>query len=69
VRTIIATGVSVNIGITGLIMGAVDRGYRVALVTDAVAGVPREYADAMIEHTLAALATRVTADEVVAAWA
>ena len=68
VRTIIATGVSVNIGITGMVMGAVDRGYRVALVTDAVAGVPREYADAMIEHTLAALATRVTADEVVAVW-
>jgi nicotinamidase-related amidase len=68
VRTIVATGVSVNIGITGLVMGAVDRGYRVALVTDAVAGVPRKYAEAMIEHTLAALATRVTADEVVAVW-
>ena len=68
VRTIVATGVSVNIGVTGMVMGAVDRGYRVALVTDAVAGVPREYADAVIEHTLAPLATRVTADEVVAAW-
>jgi nicotinamidase-related amidase len=68
VRTIVATGVSVNIGITGMVMGAVDRGYRVALVTDAVAGVPREYADAMIEHTLAALATRVTTDEVVGVW-
>jgi nicotinamidase-related amidase len=68
VRTIVATGVSVNIGITGMVMGAVDRGYRVALVTDAVAGVPREYADAVIEHTLAPLATRLTSDEVVAAW-
>jgi len=69
VRTIVATGVSVNIGVTGMVMGAVDRGYRVALVTDAVAGVPREYADAVIEHTLAPLATRVTAAEVVAVWA
>jgi nicotinamidase-related amidase len=68
VTTVVATGVSVNIGITGMVMGAVDRGYRVALVTDAVAGVPREYADAVIEHTLAPLATRVTADEVVAVW-
>jgi len=68
VRTIVATGVSVNIGVTGMVMGAVDRGYRVALVTDAVAGIPREYADAVIEHTLAPLATRVTADEVVAVW-
>jgi len=69
VRTIVATGVSVNIGVTGMVMGAVDRGYRVALVTDAVAGVPREYADAVIEHTLAPLATRVTAAEVVTVWA
>ena len=42
---------------------------KVALVTDAVAGVPREYADAVIEHTLAPLATRVTAAEVVTVWA
>jgi len=68
VRTIVATGVSVNIGVTGMVMGAVDRGYWVALVTDAVAGVPREYADSVIAHTLAPLATRVTADEVVAVW-
>jgi nicotinamidase-related amidase len=68
VRTVVATGVSVNIGVTGMVMGAVDRGYRVALVTDAVAGVPREYTEAVIEHTLAPLATRVTTDDVVAVW-
>jgi len=68
VRTVVATGVSVNIGVTGMVMGAVDRGYRVALVTDAVAGVPRDYTEAVIEHTLAPLATRITTDDVVAAW-
>lgn len=68
VRTIVATGVSVNIGVTGMVMVAVDLGYRVALVTDAVAGVPSDYADAVIQHTLAPLATRVTTDEVLAAW-
>lgn len=68
VHTVVATGVSVNIGVTGLVMTAVDLGYRVAVVTDAVAGVPRDYAAAMIEHTLAPLATLVTADEVVGAW-
>jgi nicotinamidase-related amidase len=68
VGTIVATGVSVNIGIAGLVMVAVDLGYRCAVVTDAVAGVPRAYADAMLEHTLAPLATLVTADEVVAVW-
>jgi nicotinamidase-related amidase len=68
VRTVVATGVSVNVGITGLVIVAVDLGYRVAVVTDAVAGIPRDYADAVVEHTLAPLATRVTSDEVVATW-
>jgi nicotinamidase-related amidase len=68
VRTVVATGVSLNIGVTGLVMVAVDLGYRVAVVTDAVAGVPREYGAAVLEHTLAPLATLVTADDVVAAW-
>jgi len=68
VRTVVATGVSLNIGVTGMAMVAVDLGYRVALVTDAVAGIPRDYASAMLEHTIAPLATRVTADQVVATW-
>lgn len=68
VRTVIATGASLNIGITGMVMVAVDLGYRVAVATDAVAGVPREYGEAVVAHTLAPLATRVTSDEIVAVW-
>jgi nicotinamidase-related amidase len=69
VRTVVATGVSVNIGVLGMVMVAVDLGYRVALVTDAVAGVPKEYADAVIDNTLRLLATCVTTDQVVDTWA
>ncbi len=69
VRTVVATGVSVNIGVLGMVLVAVDLGYRVALVTDAVTGVPRDYADAVIANTLSLLATRVTTDDVVATWA
>ena len=69
VRTIVATGVSVNIGITGLVMVAVDLGYRVVLATDAIAGIPRDYAVAVVEHTLARLATRLTTDEIEHVWA
>ena len=69
VRTIVATGVSVNIGITGLAMVAVDLGYQVVLVTDAVAGVPRDYAAAVVEHTLAPLTTRLSTEAIVTAWA
>ena len=69
VRTVVATGVSLNIGVTGLVMVAVDLGYRCVVVTDAVAGVPADYADAMLQHTLAPLATLTRSDQVVAAWA
>jgi nicotinamidase-related amidase len=68
VGTIVATGVSLNVGIPGLVMVAVDLGYRCVVVTDAVAGVPATYGEAVIEHTLAPLATLVTADDVVAVW-
>lgn len=68
VRTIVATGVSVNVGIANLVMDAVNLGYDVVLPRDAVAGVPPEYADAVIEHTLSLLATVVRADDVCAAW-
>ena len=36
--------------------------------SDAVAGVPRDYADAVMTNTVALVATRVTVDDVVAAW-
>jgi len=68
VRTLVAAGVSVNIGVTGLVMVGVDLGYRCAVVTDAVAGVPAEYADAVLQHTLAPLATLVTTEQVCAVW-
>jgi nicotinamidase-related amidase len=68
VRTVVATGVSVNLGVLGLAIEAVNLGYRVAVVTDAVAGVPRDYAEAVMKNTLALLATRVTVDDVIAAW-
>jgi nicotinamidase-related amidase len=69
VRTIVAMGVSLNVGVSGLVMVGVDLGYDVVVVTDAVAGIPREYGDAVLEHTIAPLATRLTADEVVETWA
>ena len=68
VGTVVATGVSLNLGIPGLAIEAVNLGYRVAVVTDAVAGVPREYGRAVMDNTLALLATRVTVNDLIAAW-
>ncbi|MCY3601085.1 MAG: isochorismatase family protein, partial [Gemmatimonadetes bacterium] len=69
VTTVVATGVSVNVGILGLCLSAVDLGYQVVLVRDAVAGVPAEYEEAVIEHSLAMVATVVTSAELLEAWA
>jgi nicotinamidase-related amidase len=68
VETVVAVGVSLNVGIAGLVMVAVDLGYEVIVVTDAVAGLPVEYGDAVLAHTIPALATRATSDEIVAVW-
>jgi biuret amidohydrolase len=68
VTTIIPAGVSVNIAITNLVMEAVNRGYDVVLPRDAVCGVPAAYADAVIDNTLALLATLTTVDELVRIW-
>jgi nicotinamidase-related amidase len=68
VTTVVATGVSVNIGLIGMVLGAVDRGYEVVVPTDAVAGVPLDYADDMLQHTYKPLATLTTTDAIIAAW-
>jgi nicotinamidase-related amidase len=68
VSTVVATGVSLNLGIVGLAIEAVDLGYRVVVATDAVAGVPLDYADAVVHHTLALVAKLATTDEVAAAF-
>ena len=68
VTTLVVVGVSVNVAVTNLVMDAVNRGYQVVLPRDAVCGVPADYADAVIDNTLALLATVCTTDDVVAAW-
>jgi len=68
VTTILGVGVSVNIGMTNLALDAVNHGYQMVMPRDAVAGVPNEYAQAVIENTLSLVATITTTDDVLAAW-
>lgn len=68
VRTIVATGVSVNVAIWSLCMDALNAGYRVLLPVDAVAGVPPDYAARVVETSLGLLATLTTTGDVVEAW-
>jgi nicotinamidase-related amidase len=69
VTTIVGVGVSVNIGMTNFAFDAVNRGYQMVMPRDAVAGVPREYGDAVLDNTLALVATLTTTADVVAVWA
>ena len=68
IRTIVATGVSVNVAITNLVMDAVNLGYDVVLPRDAVTGIPQDYADAVIDNTLSLLATVVTTADLLELW-
>lgn len=68
VTTVVAVGVSLNLALIGLAIEAVNLGYRVVVPRDAVAGVPPEYGDAVLQNTLALVATVTTVDEVVATW-
>lgn len=68
VSTIVAVGVSVNVAITNLVMDAVNAAYRVVLPRDAVAGIPHDYCDAVIDNTLSLLASITTTDDLIEAW-
>lgn len=68
VSTVIATGVSLNLGIPGLAIEAVNNGYTVVVPRDAVCGVPPRYGADVIENTVSLVATITTVDELIACW-
>jgi nicotinamidase-related amidase len=68
IRTVVATGVSVNLGVLGLAIEAVNFGYRVVVPRDAVTGVPADYVDALLANTFPMIATLSTTDDVLDAW-
>jgi nicotinamidase-related amidase len=68
VRTLVATGVSVNVGILGLALEAVNAGHQVVIPREAVAGTPDAYVDAVMEHTLGLLATITSVADVERIW-
>jgi nicotinamidase-related amidase len=68
VRTVVATGVSVNVGILGLTIEAVNAGYQVVIPREAVTGTPDDYVDAVLRHTLGLLATITAVADVEGIW-
>jgi nicotinamidase-related amidase len=69
VSTLIVVGVSLNVAIPNLVFDAVNRSYQVVVPTDCVAGVPPEYGDQVLQHTLHLVATLTTTADILDAWA
>lgn len=68
VRTVVATGVSVNLGVLGLVIEAVNFGYQVVAPRDAVAGIPEDYAEAVLDNTFPLISTLTTVNLLLEAW-
>ena len=69
ITTLIVTGVSVERGHHQPGHGRREPRVPGGAAPDAVCGIPAEYADAVIDNTLALLATLTTVDALVSAWA
>jgi len=68
VTTIVGVGVSLNVGVTNLAFDAVNRGYQIVIPRDAVAGVPADYGQSVLDNTLAVIATLTTTADMLQAW-
>ena len=68
IRSIVACGVSLNVAIPALTFEAVTAGYSVVIPRDGVAGVPAEYGEAVLTHTLRAVATVTETDALIDVW-
>jgi len=68
VTTLVVTGVSVNVAVLSTVLDAVNRGYQVVVPRDAVAGVGADYVDAVLDNTIALVATLTTTEALAAAW-
>jgi len=69
INVVVATGVSLNLGIVGLCVEAVNLGYQVVVAEDAVAGVPPTYGRSVLDHSIALVATIASVDAICTAMA
>ncbi len=67
VQVVVLSGVSLNLAVLGCAVEAVNLGYGAVVATDAVTGVPADYAQAVLTRSLALVAALATVDEVLGA--
>jgi nicotinamidase-related amidase len=68
VTTVIACGVSLNVGVTGLVIEAANRAYDVVVARDACVGVPVEYGEMVLTNSLSLIARLATVQELLDVW-
>jgi len=68
ITTVVLTGLSLNLGIIGSTIEAINRNYRVLIPTDCVAGYPPEYGEMVLKNTLHGLAYLTASKELAEAW-
>jgi nicotinamidase-related amidase len=69
IENLIVCGGSVNVGVLGTCIEAVNLGYRVVVPRNGVVGVPTHYVDDVLLHTIRLLAMVTTVDEIIDVWA
>ncbi len=68
VSTVIVTGVSINIGVLGTTLEAVNHGYRTIVAADCVAGDPPEYGEMVLRYSIRNLAYLSSSEEIARIW-
>jgi biuret amidohydrolase len=68
IRTVVAAGVSINVGVQGIVVEALNRNYRALVASDCAAGFPPEYAEMSLKYGVGVVARITTAKDIVAAW-
>jgi nicotinamidase-related amidase len=68
VTTVIVAGVSVNVGVMGTTIEAVNHGYSVVVPSDCVAGDPPEYAEQALRYSIRNVAYVTPSSTIFDAW-
>ena len=68
VRTVILTGVSANLAVNGTAIEAMNRGYRVIVARDGIAGDPPSYVEDLLRYTLRNVAIVASIYDILEAW-
>jgi nicotinamidase-related amidase len=65
---VVVAGVSTNLAVPLVAVGAADEDFGVTVATDATVGTPAEHHASMLRHSLAFVARLATTDELLAEW-